>query len=121
MQTPAAIGTTAFEETEHTLGVELFRFTDRPTLEVAEIAWSSLIVVIEFGSANVIVCGNPVTLKFWVTLGAGRKLALPPCEATTVQVPLPTALTVPDEMVQTLGVLLEIETIKPELAVAVRA
>lgn len=120
MQTPAAIGTTAFEETEHTLGVELFRFTDRPTLEVAEIAWSSLIVVIEFGSANVIVCGNPVTVKFWVTLGAGRIVLLPACEAVTEQDPLPIVRTVPFMTTQTAGVLEANETTRPEVEVAKR-
>ena len=58
-------------------------------------------------------------VKLWARFGAGRKVELPPCEATIVHVPLATALTVPDETVQTLGVLLVIETVKPELAVAV--
>jgi hypothetical protein len=59
-------------------------------------------------------------VKLWVTSVAGKKVALPDCEATREQVPRVRGLTVPAETAQTLGVALTTVTTKPELELALR-
>jgi len=63
-----------------------------------------------------------MTVKLWLTLGAGLKTALPACSALTVQVPRPTSLIVAPFLppaVQTDGVeVVNVTGVRPEEAAA---
>jgi len=53
-------------------------------------------------------------LKLWLTGVAAEKSALPACVAVIVHVPSETKVTVVPDTVQTLGVLDEYDTVKPD-------
>jgi hypothetical protein len=106
----------------HTVGVVVVKVTARPEVAVALRVNGDWTNVALAGLAKVIVCAVvPVTLKLWLTAGAGAKVVLPPWLATTVHVPIVSKVMVDPLVppaVHTVGVVVVKVTARPEEAVA---
>jgi hypothetical protein len=103
--------------------VELASVTGRPELAVAVAVYvpptSALVGAVD---VKVIVWFCLLTVKLWMTCGAGLKVAFPAWSAVSVQVPAAMKLIVAEPVplpVHTDGVELAIATPRPEVAVAV--
>jgi hypothetical protein len=121
VQVPALTKVKVLPLTVHTLGVLEEKATTKPDVAVAIRAAGAVPRVWLPGEMKETVCAPTVTVKELETAVAAKNALLPLCVAVTVQLPVPVNVNFALLTLHTLGVEAAKETVRPDVAVAVKS